>query len=119
MGLDLTGNHTDNMIMDIGNFPATTSIAVGWPYPNVTTRYRVTSAAYDPTGKFVDAWGNKVKGMCDPGVKSTDGLGTTAAHGLMLGGAPIDCQTKDSNNVLVGRAFFNYQFSITPTVDLL
>ena len=38
----------------------TTSIAVGWPYPNVTTRYRVTSAAYDPTGKFVDAWGRAV-----------------------------------------------------------
>jgi hypothetical protein len=36
----------------------------------------------------------------------------------VLGGTPIDCQSKNANSVLVGRAFFDYQFSATPSVDL-
>ena len=118
VGLDLTGTNTDNMIKDVGNYPASGNIQVGWPYPNVTTRYYITEAAYDPTGKKVDPWGNKILAKCDPGVKSTDGLGSAAAHGLMQGGAPVDCQNKDANVLLRGRAFFNYQFSASPSVDL-
>jgi TonB-linked SusC/RagA family outer membrane protein len=118
VSLDMTATNTDNMIKDIGAYPASGGIQVGWPYPNVTTRYYLTSAAYDPTGKKVDPWGNKIKAMCDSGVKSTDGVGSEAAHGLVQGGDPIDCELKDSNSLLRGRAFFNYQFSVAPTIDL-
>jgi TonB-linked SusC/RagA family outer membrane protein len=118
VNLDMTATNTDNMIMDVGNYPASNNIQVGWPYPNVTTRYHLTSAAYDPTGRKVDPWNNKIKAMCDSGVKSTDGVGSAAAHGLLQGGEPIDCERKDANLLLRGRAFFNYQFSVAPSLDL-
>ena len=118
VGLELTGTNTDNRIMDIGNYPASANIQVGFPYPAVTTRYRVVSAKYDPAGKKVDAWGNKFSAMCDPGVKSTEGVGSEMVHGLLLGGTPVDCQTKDANLIYTSRNFFNYQFSVAPSVDL-
>jgi hypothetical protein len=106
------------MIMDIGTFPATSSIAVGYPTPSVNERYWITSAEYDPAGTRVDLWGNKFIAMCDSGVRSTDGEGSEAVHGLVAGGDPVPCQSKDANSVMVGRGFFNYQFAVTPTVDL-
>jgi hypothetical protein len=117
--LNLTGTHTDNMIMDIGTFPATDAIAVGYPTPNVRERYWITSSQYDPAGKRVDPWGNKFIAMCDSGVKLLDkGEGSDAAHGLVAGGDPIPCESKDQNTVMVGRGFFDYQFAVTPTIDL-
>ena len=112
--LDLTGSHVDNEIKELGDFPGDNSIKVGYPYPNYTTRYFLTSADYDPAGRVVDGYGRKIKAFCDSGVR----LGDTKKHGLVRGGAPVDCQSKDAERLLYGRGFYTYRFSVTPTFSL-
>ena len=67
--LALGGDHTMNQIKDLGAFAGTTSIRVGYPYPNQTTDYWVVSADYDPSGRYRDAYGRTISALCDSGVK--------------------------------------------------
>jgi hypothetical protein len=52
--------------------------------------------------------------MCDPGVKKVD----SPQHGLFAGGTPVDCGQIGAENQFVGRAFYTYKFSVSPTVSL-
>jgi TonB-linked SusC/RagA family outer membrane protein len=112
--LDFTGSHVDNEIKELGDFPGNNTIKLGYPYPVYATRYFITSADYDASGRIVDGFNRKIKAFCDSGVR----LGDTPKHGLVRGGAPVDCQSKTAEAVLFGRAFYTYRFSVTPTFSL-
>jgi TonB-linked SusC/RagA family outer membrane protein len=114
VSLDLTGSHVDNEIKELGDFPGNNTIKLGYPYPVYATRYFITSAAYDANGRVVDGFGRKIKAFCDSGVR----LGDTAKHGLVRGGEPVDCQSKNAEALLFGRSFYTYRFSVTPTFSL-
>ncbi|MDH3285396.1 MAG: TonB-dependent receptor, partial [Acidobacteriota bacterium] len=62
--LDLAGDYTNNEIKDLGSYPGTTSIRIGYPYPNQITGDWVVSAQFDPTapsaGNFTNAFGQRI-----------------------------------------------------------
>ena len=113
--VDFTGSHVDNEIKTLGDYPGNTNIRVGWQYPNYVTRYWILDAKFDPTGPISNAWGQKISANCDSGVK----LGDTGQYGINRGGAPVNCQTKNADNLFVGPAFYTYRFSVSPTINLL
>jgi TonB-linked SusC/RagA family outer membrane protein len=115
LSLDLTGSHVDNEIISLGDFPGNASVKIGYPYPNYFPyRYMVRSAKYDPAGKKVDLYGQKISALCDKGVR----LGDTPQHGLVQGGELIDCETKDAETILTGPAYYRYRWSVSPRVSL-
>jgi TonB-linked SusC/RagA family outer membrane protein len=120
--LDLTGSHVDNEIKDLGDFPGTDAIKVGYPYPNYTARHFVTEARYDPTGTIVDGHTlattgrapQRIVALCDKGTR----LGDSPKHGLVRGGESVPCASKDAERLLYGRGFYTYRFSVTPSLSL-
>jgi TonB-linked SusC/RagA family outer membrane protein len=113
--IDLTASHVDNEIVELGDFPGTNNIRIGFPYPNTVRRQKVVSATYDPNGTVVDLWGRRIAPSCDAGVK----LGSTSQHGLVPGGATVPCKETSGKRMLSGPAFATYVFSVNPRIALL
>jgi hypothetical protein len=130
--LDLAADYTDNEIKDLGAFAGTTSIRVGYPYPNLTTPDWVVSAeacavgstpAQCPyTNAFTGSTGVRFSGMCDSGIDldpGTPGDPNAGKYGLMPGGTPAPCQTIPNLNVYAGRSFATHTFRVAPRIGLL
>ncbi len=117
--LALTGEHVDNEIKDLGEFPGenrrgTSIVKIGFPYPNYTQRGFQVDARYDPNGRVADTWGRKLSADCDVGVP----LGPTDQHGWVQGGEIVPCEEITGNKIFVGRAFTPYKFSVAPRIGL-
>jgi TonB-dependent SusC/RagA subfamily outer membrane receptor len=115
LSVAFTGSHVDNEIKSLGNYPGNNQIRIGYPYPNYPApRWVIVDAKWDPAGAKVNAYGQRVSARCDAGVR----LGPTTQYGLVPGGELIDCERKDIERLLYGRAFYTHRFSITPTLSL-
>ena len=113
--LALAGDYTMNEIKELGDYPGSSSIALGNPFPNVILPTMVVSADWDPASPIRNAYGQGVSGVCDSGVA----LGPTEKHGRVPGGALVDCVTEGRNvNLMYGPAFYPYTWSVAPTVSL-
>jgi TonB-linked SusC/RagA family outer membrane protein len=122
--LDLSGDYTNNEIKDLGSYPGTTSIRVGYPYPNQTVADLVVSAQFDPnapiSGNFTNWQGDVITAMCDSGVSlAPDPSAANAGqYGLVPGGTPVPC-ANDNLNIMVGRGFATHSFTVAPRIGLL
>ncbi len=113
--LDLSADHTDNEIKDLGDLEAQRGLALGLPFPNNTTDDWVASAQFDPAGNITNAFGQRITAMCDSGVP----LGPTEQYGKVAGGQLVECISLGEQNLLVGPAFATYTFSVAPRISLL
>jgi TonB-linked SusC/RagA family outer membrane protein len=120
--VDLTGSHVDNEIKSLGSFAGNNNIKVGYPYPNYTHRYWIESAEWNAAGLKTNAYNQRLIAMCDSGVRVAGAPDSPASaklqYGLLRGGTPVDCEKKDTERVLTGRAFFTYRFGISPRLTL-
>ncbi len=118
--LDLAADYTNNKIMTLGDYPGTTRIALGLPYPNHNEGDYVVSAQFDPLGDRNNAFGQAISGMCDEGVSlAPQGSDDPEAWGRTEGGAIKPCGDIPNQNLYVGRAFFTHTFSIAPRISLM
>jgi TonB-dependent starch-binding outer membrane protein SusC len=123
--LDLSGDYTNNEIKDLGDYPGTTSIRIGYPYPNQIEGDLVVSAQFDPSapvaGNFTNAFGRVITAMCDSGVSLAPDPSAPDAgkYGLMPGGTPLPCSQIPDRNIFAGRAFATHSFSVAPRIGLL
>ena len=124
IGVDLSASHTDNEVKELGEFPGSNSIRIGWQYPvqTETTRF-VEHAEYDPDGWIVDAWGRRIAAYCDQGVVvgGGDPEVRNGQYGVVRGGDLVPCNAPGigSYPVSAGPAFFTYRFSVSPSVSLM
>ena len=112
--LNLTASHVDNEIKELGDFPGTNSIRIGWPYPNYSQRFKVERAEYDTNGKILDGWGQRITDFCDGGIRLGDG----PQYGYVEGGDIVPCSEVSGRRVLGGPAFSTYTFSVNPQISL-
>jgi hypothetical protein len=118
--LDLAADYTNNKIMTLGDYPGTTRIALGLPYPNHNEGDYVVSAQFDPLGDRNNAFGQAISAMCDEGVSlAPEGSDDPEAWGRTEGGAIKPCGDIPNQNLYVGRSFFTHTFSIAPRISLL
>ena len=112
--LNLTASHVDNEIKELGEFPGTNFIKLGYPYPNYTENFRTVSAQFDPNGTIVNGWGEPISSQCDKGVALGDG----PKYGIVPGGPTVPCQDASGQRIYYGRAFATYTFSVNPQISL-
>jgi TonB-dependent starch-binding outer membrane protein SusC len=112
--LQLSGDHTMNEIKDLGAYPGSSTLRIGYPYPARTLSTYIVEADWDPDGVIRSAYGQGVSGLCDPGVP----LGPTEKHGVVPGGEPVDCLDARGTNLMIGPNFYTYTWSVAPTVRL-
>jgi TonB-linked SusC/RagA family outer membrane protein len=122
--LDLSGDYTNNEIKDLGVYPGTNNILIGYPYPNQIEADVVVSAQFDPTaspaGNYTNAFGRVITAMCDSGKSlAPSGATNSEQYGVVEGGAPANCSTIPDRNILIGPAFATHSFSVAPRVTLL
>src|SRR5690606_21116911 len=122
--LNLGADHTDNEIKSLGNYPGTTSIRIGLPYPNVIIGDWVVDAAFDPsapaTGNFTNAFGERITALCDAGISlapDPDAPNATQ-YGVLPGGAAVPCSEIPDRNIFAGRGFATYTFRVAPTLGV-
>jgi TonB-linked SusC/RagA family outer membrane protein len=102
--LTLAGDHVDNEIVELGTFPGSAAVRVGFPTPNVRTDYIVTRWSEE-----VDRFGIPVEILCDGG---------TGPGGLLPGGEDVPCSTVRDKSLLLGPSYYTHTFSIAPTLTL-
>jgi len=146
--LDLSADHTDNEIKDLCDvidgietcFSGTTSIRIGYPYPNRTTADLVVDAGYDnslstctpleyTTTSTLCQFGqnsfrDRLWAYCDLGVSTAPGGNSdpnASRYGLFPGGALEQCGHPDAidRDVFMGRGFSTYTFSVSPRITML
>ena len=113
--LNVAADFTDNEIKELGEFGGTTSIAIGYPYPNIITDDYVVQAQFDAAGDRNNAFGNPISAMCDSGVRAVD----DDQYGYFAGGTPVPCATIPNQNILIGRGFATHTFRVAPRLSLL
>jgi hypothetical protein len=118
--VDLSADHVDNEIVDLGRFPGNPSIAIGLPYPNQLNDDLVLSATWDPAGLVQTAFAQRVSALCDSGVSLAPNPSSpdAARYGRVKGGPPVPCQTIPNRNVIMGRAFATHTLSVAPRIGL-
>jgi hypothetical protein len=135
--LDLAADHTDNEIKDIGTYGGTTSIRIGYPFPNISVGNIITSAGFDNTLPActaalvaantlcryqLNAFGQGVWAYCDMGVDMAP-AGTPTAnitqYGRLPGGVSQQCTGNTGRNLFAGRGFASNTFSVGPRLSLL
>jgi len=112
--LFVSGAYTMNEIKSLGDFPGTSEIKIGYPYPTNRDRYVVVEAEFDPAGPYRNDYGERVTAKCDAGVPLGDG----PQYGYVRGGASIPCSEKDSNDLLAGTEFYSHRWTVSPTMRL-
>jgi hypothetical protein len=143
--LDLAADYTNNEIKDLCDdasgaevcFSGTTSIRIGYPYPNRTTPDMVVDAGFDASLSQCNAtlyaagtrcrWGQNAFGRgfyayCDTGVTTAPGGASdpnVLRYGLFPGGALEQCGNAVDKNVYVGRGFATHTFSVSPRITML
>ncbi len=103
---DLTVNadHIGNEIKDLGDFPGTSAIQVGFPYPNEVNYFNVVGWSEE-----FDEFGEPLEVYCDAG---------TGTNNLFVGGETVNCDTVRGARPLVGPSYYTYTFSVVPTLTL-
>ena len=109
----LNASHTDNEIKELGDVATGRQIKLGYPWPNETTNYTVASAELLPTGGV-----DRASVMCDSGVRTGPADAPDASRGYLRGGAAVPCQGLGRLELLIGRRFHPYTFTVNPTVSL-
>src|SRR5690606_36877813 len=122
--LDLSASHTDNEIKSLGNYPGTTSIRIGLPFPNVIVGDWVVRAEFDDNAPadagFTNAFGRRIGGYCDSGISLAPAdAAIPAQYGVMPGGEPQPCLAIADRDIFVGRGFATHTFSVSPRIGLL
>jgi len=123
-GIDLNGAYTMNEVKELGEFPGSSTIKIGWTYPlhgqfGTQERQKVVRAEYDPNGNIVDPRGRRIQAYCDAGVYlGPDDAAVRTQYGTNAGGAEVRCQDLTGNEITPGIAYAPYNFSITPTLSL-
>jgi hypothetical protein len=112
--IDFTGSHVDNEVKSLGSFTGNNNVRIGYPFPNYTWNKTVVSAKFDPSGQFTDRWGRKILAMCDGGRR----VGEGNQYGYMEGGPAVPCQQAPAQ-ILHGRAFDTYKWSVAPRINLM
>jgi hypothetical protein len=112
--LALAADYTNNEIKELGSYPGTTSIQVGYPYPNVINYFNVVSVSAEK-----DALGRPAEVLCDLGVR-VDGSDADpkVTSGVFPGGRTVPCAEAAGLRPLMGRDYYTNTFSIAPTVTL-
>jgi hypothetical protein len=112
--LALAADYTNNEIKELGSYPGTTSIQVGYPYPNVINYFNVVSVSAEKV-----ALGRPAEVLCDLGVR-VDGSDADpkVTSGVFPGGRTVPCAEAAGLRPLMGRDYYTNTFSIAPTVTL-
>jgi TonB-linked SusC/RagA family outer membrane protein len=121
--LDFTASHIDNEVKELGTFGGQSSsfnntgpIRIGFPFPVYTDNRIVVDAKFDPNGKRANAWGDPISATCDLGVP----LGEGTQYGAVPGGQLVDCERAvGDKDILIGRTFYTYRFSVSPRLSLM
>ena len=119
--LDLSADHTDNEIKDLGDVEASRGLAIGLPFPNNTTDDWVQEATFDPAGNITNSFGETITAMCDSGVSlmPSNAPYPESQYGRVEGGPLVECIALGEQNLLVGPAFATHTFSIAPRFTML
>ena len=117
--LDFMADHVANEIKSLGEYPGSSRIKIGFPFPNRVERKTVVSAAFDPNGPYQTDDGRRYSAMCDAGVVLAGGEDRTGQYGVAPGGDIVDCEDVVGYSSLMGPAYPTYQFGVNPTLDLL
>ena len=113
--VDFTADHTENEIKDLGSYPGTNNIRIGFPYPNYVNRLVVTDAAYSPTGTITDLWNQRIAANCEAGIP----LGAGPKYGWLRGGASVPCASVNPGaTLLFGPTYYTYRYSVGPQISL-
>jgi hypothetical protein len=114
--LALAADYTNNEIKELGSYPGTTSIQVGYPYPNVINYFNVVDV-----GPEVDEFGRPTNITCDLGVfldGSDADPDVQPEPGVFPGGRHVPCSEAAGLRPIMGRDYYTNTFSIAPTVTL-
>jgi TonB-linked SusC/RagA family outer membrane protein len=124
-GVDWTGSYTMNEIKELGDFPGSSDIRIGWTYPSHgqfgnQEAYKFVRAEYDPTGPIVDPYGRRIRAYCDKGVllDPAGGDARTSQYGVNMGGEVVPCEQVGGYLITPGIAYAPYNWSISPTLTL-
>ena len=111
--LRLSASHTDNEIKELGDVSTGRQIKLGYPWPNETTDYTVLSADLLPAGGV-----DRPSVMCDSGVRTGSASAPDDQRGYARGGPAVGCEALGKLELLIGRRFHPYTFTVNPTVSL-
>ena len=118
--LDLSADFTGNEIRDLGDYPGSTRIRVGYPYPNFVTDNWVLRAEFDPNGRYRNAFGEAMNGWCDEGTSlAPEGAENPNLYGRVPSGVEQPCQDIFDQRILAGPAYDRYTFTVAPRLTLL
>ena len=118
--LDLSADFTGNEIRDLGDYPGSTTIRVGYPYPNFVTDNWVLRAEFDPNGRYRNAFGEAMSGWCDEGTSlAPEGAESPNIYGRVPSGVEQPCQDIFDQRILAGPAYDRYTFTVAPRLTLL
>ncbi|MBI4521897.1 MAG: TonB-dependent receptor, partial [Gemmatimonadetes bacterium] len=123
--LDLSADYTDNEIKDLGEYPGSANIRIGYPYPNNVTNNWVVSAQFDPSapakGNFTNAFGKRITALCDSGVSLAPdpSAPNRSKYGVMPGGEPRPCLEIPTRRIFAGRGFATHSLTVAPRISLL
>ncbi|MQA91363.1 MAG: SusC/RagA family TonB-linked outer membrane protein [Gemmatimonas sp.] len=111
LDLQLNASYTMNEIMDLGSYPGTTEIRLGYPYPSVITPHKIVSAELDEHLQPMNV-------MCDAGVRTGPEDAIDQHRGFKAGGAVVPCDEVRNQTQWVGPAFHPYTVTVSPTVSM-
>ena len=116
--ITFTADHAGNEIKSLGDVAGSNSRRLGYPWPNITTRYTTVSAEYDASGNRGNA--NIINAMCDAGVRTGTDADPDNQRGLLRGGEIVPCVSgaRGRTNQLFGHGYPSYTFTVAPTVGL-
>jgi outer membrane receptor protein involved in Fe transport len=129
--LRLSGDHTDNAIIKLSEDQADINFVEGYYYPNVVFVHMLgidTVAATDPTSIVTDPYDPTIgyTALCDLGGEGPlkfdgSGTGVVSPAGLFPGGPAVPCDSVFAieQELMAGRAFWPYSWTIAPTFRFL
>jgi TonB-linked SusC/RagA family outer membrane protein len=108
--LALSADYTKNEITSLGEgILASGNFQIGWPFPNVSTDYILRFAEMNAAGTNANA----ATAICDGGRPAV-----TGGPNILQGGPDVLCSDYNDAGLLLGPAYPNYTFSISPTLTL-
>jgi TonB-linked SusC/RagA family outer membrane protein len=133
--LRLSGDHSDNILLEVTEEQQNENFVAGYYYPNVASIVLDSVSMYDCGGPcstatdpitVVDPYDNTIgwQGWCDlgdPDPSLRRKFSTSPDAGLYPGGASVPCDSAiDAEQTLfIGRGFAPYSWTIAPTMRFL
>jgi hypothetical protein len=123
LNVDWTGAYKMNEIKELGDFPGSNTIRIGWSYPahgqfGANAAWWPVDGEYSPTGPLIDPWGRRVQGYCDKGIHldPNNGPQRGSQYGSILGGEIVPCQDVGGYVIKPGHSFQPYTWSMAPSL---